>query len=126
MTSTGQDVELYKGNTRTLRITVKDGDGAAIDISDATVVRWWMGKNNKATGTDVYIKKSTHTGEGITLDYDGEFWVAVIGLTSDDSEDLTPGKFYHECEVVTVDDEVVTVAIGAFTLISTIIDPDLA
>src|SRR5438046_1853030 len=57
---------------------------------DQSIVAWWIGKNNKAKGSDIYLKK-----QASPLLADDGFWYALFPLVSDDTEDLTPGKFYQ-------------------------------
>jgi hypothetical protein len=59
-----QAITHYQGDSLTITIgPVVDESGAAVDLNGATA-RWWMGKSAKATGTDVYIKKSSAIDAG--------------------------------------------------------------
>lgn len=119
MPSINQDITHYKGNTATITIPVLTEARAKVDLSGSTA-RWWMGKSVSATGTDVYVKKSS--GTGITFDLGTDVDTVVITLDASDTETLTKtGTFYHECEVVDGSGDVSTVAVGKFVLKPTMI-----
>lgn len=118
MPATSQDVTHYQGDSATISIPVLDAAGAAVDLSGATA-RWWMGKNVKATGANIYIQK--RDGSGLVIDAETDRWVLVITLAPADTEALTAGTFYHEAEVVDADGNVSTVTIGKFTLKPTMV-----
>jgi hypothetical protein len=117
MAATGQTVEMWKGDTLTLTIPVRDQDGAIVDLSGATA-RWWMGKNSKASGSDVYIQKTASIMEASGL------YSLVVNIVPGDTEDLAKtGTFYHEAEVIDSSGRVSTVTVGDFVLYPAIITP---
>jgi hypothetical protein len=119
-----QSFELYKSNSRTLSIKLVKSDGTPLDVA-ASILRYWVGRNNRAKGSDIYIQKFTGDGS-ITLakGVDG-FWYASIPLLPDDTENLDGGSFYHELECVDAADHVSTLMTGKFKIVPTIIDSDL-
>jgi hypothetical protein len=119
-----QSFEIYRGNSRTLSIKLVKSDGTPLDVA-ASILRYWVGRNNRAKGSDIYLMKFSGDGS-ITLakDVDG-FWHALIELSPDDTEDLEAGNFYHELELVDVSDNVTTLMVGKFKLVPTIVDPSL-
>jgi hypothetical protein len=60
MPATDQTIAHWAGDSRLIRIPIKDKVGAA-GISPATA-RLWMGNSVAATGADLMIKKSTGAG----------------------------------------------------------------
>lgn len=112
MTMTGQTVTLWAGDSLTLLFTVTDAEGQPVDLTGGSA-RWWLGKNSKAIGANVYVKKtgaiSTNTVE--------------VSLLPADTETLKPGTLYHECEVIDAGGNVATIAIGSFVLQPAIITP---
>lgn len=127
MTKKNQNIEHWQGDTHVIRIKVDDGaeTPGPIDLAGASA-RWWMGKTEKATGADIYVKKSTALDDGIVLDGpDGDgFWTVVIGLDPADTVDTPVGKFYHECVVVDAGGDVSHVTIGKFTCNQSLIPED--
>jgi len=122
MPATNQDITHYKGDDGQIRITAKDADGNAVDLTDATA-RWWMAKAVTSTGDNILIQKSTADG-GIVISEDSGFWILTIELLPEDTESLTPGKWYHELEVVDAAGDISTMTIGKFILKPTLI-PDV-
>lgn len=119
MPATGEDITHWCGDSRTITIPVLDVNGAAVALPGATA-RWWMGKNARATGDNVYVQKSTSDGIAITgpATVGGVANVYSLSITLDpeDTEDLKPGSWYHEAEVVDASGNVSTVTIGTFIL----------
>lgn len=96
--------EIVAGDTRDLVVTVRDQDGAIVDISAATAIRWGMAD---APGGTPLFEKSLGAGIALTDDgTDGRFTVRLLGP---DTEDLAPGRRWHEAEVALGDDLVTVV-----------------
>jgi hypothetical protein len=110
------DFTMYEGDTHTLEVTVRDEEGNVVDITGATV-RWWLAKNNKSTGSDIYVQKTT--GAGITLvdPTNGRMNIALVPV---DTEGRGGKDYYHEAEV---DDggNISTVLLGKATINRTLI-----
>ena len=65
-------------------------------------------------------------GSGITLNqFVSNEWTIIIQLDPDDTENVPPGDWYHECEVIDRYGDVVTVTIGTFTVKPALIPSDL-
>jgi hypothetical protein len=122
MTAINQNVVHWAGDTRLIRIVVKDEAGDPVDLTSATV-RWWLAKFVTSTGDNILVQKATE-GHGIEIDHPNSFWRVLITLDAADTEGLPPGKWYHECEVVLASGAISTVAIGKFEIKSTLI-PDV-
>lgn len=121
MTATAQNVTHYQGDSRKLIFgPVRDTNGNLVDLTSALSVRWWMAKKVNSTGDDIYIQKAL--GSGIALVEDDGEWTIEVTLVPADTEDLAPGSWYHECEVVDAASRVATVMVGKFTLKDTVID----
>lgn len=113
MPSENQTIEIWRGDSHTITIPVRDGDGNAVNLTGATA-RWWVGKSVNSTGTNVLIQKATG-GSGITITSDAGLYTLNITVNPSDTEDLRPGDWYHEAEV-TLSGVVSTVTVGTFTL----------
>lgn len=125
MPATNQDIEHWKGDDAQIRITVLDQDDNPVDLTDATA-RWWMTSRLSPASTgaaSIYIQKSTADGGIIITENSGTFTL-TIELQPEDTENLTPGKYYHETEVVDSAGEISTVTVGKFILRPTAI-PDV-
>src|SRR5215203_5565647 len=114
MPSEDQTVRMWCGDSQALTITVRDADGGNVDLSGATA-RWWMGKSATATGTGIYLQKATG-GSGITITSNAGLYTLNITIAPADTEDLKPGDWYHEAEVIDSGGNVSTVTVGTFTL----------
>lgn len=123
MPATGQTITHWAGDSAIITIPVTDGNGAAVDLTGATA-RWWMGKNVKATGTDVYVKKDSGVDGGIVISQTSpsEVGSLIITLDAGDTEGRKRGTYYHEAEIM-IGDAVSTVTTGSFIVNPTMI-PD--
>ncbi len=126
MPAINQTITHWRGDSATITIPIKDKAGNWVNLDGATA-RWWMGKSVKATGSNIYIEKSTESlgGVEITNPGGGDEWDLVITLNPVDTELLKAGDWYHEAEIIDADNNVATVTTGTFTLVGTLIpDPD--
>ncbi len=89
------DFTMFEGDSHILQVTVRDEEGAIVDITGATIL-WWMAKNNKAIEADVLIQKETGSGITIVDGPGGRFNVAIL---PPDTEDLGGKSYYHEAEI---------------------------
>jgi len=124
MPATDQSVEIWAGDSFTIRIPILDANGAKVDLASAQSAKWWMGKSAKAIGTDVYLKKALTSG--VVLDNETDAWVMVITLNPADTEtgvgsNPKPGTYYHEAEIIDADGNISTVTTGQFTIHPTIV-----
>ena len=121
MPSENQDVTHWKGDSGQITIgPVTDSDGAYPDLTDATA-KWYMAASASSTGLNIFVTKTTADG-GIVITGDTNVgFTLTIELLPEDTEDVTPGAFYHECEVTDAAGEISTVTIGAFTLKQTLV-----
>ncbi|MDP2621465.1 MAG: hypothetical protein Q8P46_15060 [Hyphomicrobiales bacterium] len=104
-----QNFVMFAGDTKTLRVTVRDNEDNAVDLTSASI-KWECGRSYGKAST---ISKATG-GSGITITdaTGGEFEVL---LDADDTEDQA-GVFYHEAEVTFSDDTISTVLSGTMTV----------
>jgi hypothetical protein len=109
MTYTGQNIQIFQGDTRTLTVTVYDRNDDVTSIAGATGIKWVVYK--RTTGT-IYLEKSL--GSGITIT-DGPNGLFEIALANADTINLL-GKYNHECEFVDASNNVSTLFTGYFTV----------
>lgn len=87
------DANFVQGNDITLEFTVTDEDGAALDITGATV-KWSL---KRAIGETADLTKQTG-GSGITLT-DADGGVFEVELTDTDTAALY-GEYVHEAVII--------------------------
>lgn len=109
--STGQDFDIYAGNTATITFTVVDGDGAAKDIGGATIL--WRAARDGIRKRVVLRKTGSVSG-------DGSGGVFTVALAATDTANLKAGKYYHEAKVTDASSNVATVTTGTMTVKDTI------
>jgi len=107
MTSENQNFEMYSGDTHHLDITVRDADGALMDLTGATI-EWGLYDQD---GT-VLVSKSTGSGITLTDPVNGVFRVTISPA---DTESLG-GIYRHEAQVTDLADQVATVTRGRATI----------
>lgn len=110
---------MFQGDTKRLELTVRDAAGVAVDLSAATSIRWQLARSAKTLLRDV--KKAV--GSGVTLIDGGVNGRCDIAIASADTENLTPGDYAHETEVIMSDGTVATVDSGVVTIRRALIKP---
>jgi len=110
MTYTGQNIEIYQGDTRTLTVTVYDLDGNITSIAGSTL-KWVV---YKLSTSAIHISKTT--GDGITIT-DGPNGLFEIALLKVDTLNLL-GNYNHECELVDESGNISTIFTGYFKIIA--------
>ena len=111
----GSDARPYvAGDFLELLVTVRDAEGAVVNITEATAVRW--GLFRMAPGVNpvgaVLLSKSLGSGIAITNGAGGQFTVTIAnGETG-----AFAGTYYHEAEVIDGDGRVSTVLRGQFVI----------
>jgi hypothetical protein len=112
MASTGQNFEIYQGNTRDVVIEVLDSDtGLPVSLSGYSV-RWVV---YEQTSKAIVLQKASG-GTGITVPNptDGKI---IIALDAADTQNLTPKVYNHECEIYISTTSVITVSVGTMNVI---------
>jgi hypothetical protein len=124
MPELSQNVEHWRGNSLTIEIRVADANGQPIDISPVTA-KWCMARSAQAKlAGDVFVQKTTAPSGGIAIEpqTDGFNWMFVT-LKPIDTENVTPGNYYHEAEVIDGAGNIFTVAVGKFKLQPAVLPP---
>ncbi len=104
-----QNFEIYSGDTKTLKFTVKDQDDVIKDISAASV-KWSAAR--KRTGT-AQIQKTSDAGQ-ITIT-DGPNGLLEVALVVGDTKDRQ-GDYYHELEITDVAGRISTASYGTMRI----------
>lgn len=106
MTAKGQNLEMFQGDDKIIRVTTLDTDGNAVDISGCTI-RWvWY----KRSPYNLVMNKTTISGGGVELT-DPTSGIFEITLVPDDTESLL-GDYNHECELTDLNDKISTIMVG--------------
>jgi len=123
MPAVGQSLPQWMGDTHIIAIPIKDGGGNNVDLTGASG-DWWMAKSAAATGTDVYIKKSSSDPTQIQFTDDGTgLWTMSIKLLPEDSSGLKAGTYYHEARVTDSAGNIGRVSLGPFVLNQSVLLP---
>jgi len=99
---------IYQGETKILLVSLVDTDGAAVDITDATI-KYRAGDISKATG-----------GNGIAIT-DGPGGQFELTLSPEDTIDHRVGVYSHECKVKLSSGAVHVVFVGTLRIARTLI-----
>lgn len=111
MTIKGQNLEMYQGDNKTIIITVYNEDGGVATISGYSAV-WCAYRQTPFT---IAIQKSTL--DGITIVDPGQIHIA---LEQEDTENLDPTVYGHQCEIEDALGNHSTVTTGYLSLIRSI------
>jgi len=101
---TNQDFEMWAGDDMVLVFTIQDEE----NIEDATSIKWAMARSVR--GPKLVNKTGTATGNQ-----------TFITLEKEDTEDIRPGRYYHELEITDYQGRVSTAAMGSVRVWPTLI-----
>jgi hypothetical protein len=102
------DAELYSGDTKVITIAIVDENGDAVDVSDATSIIYGVYGRD---GGEALISKAL--AGGVVAEEN----IVTITLDPDDTGDLGPGTYIHECQIIQLDNSVHTVLQGKLTIL---------
>lgn len=99
MTKLAQDITMWQGEDLVITVPVTDSAGTAVSLTGATAVRWSLFVG-RAPGTAAASLAKT-LGSGIALvDVDDTDDGIQITIDTDNTHNLSPTTYYHECRVV--------------------------
>ncbi len=104
MTATGQNLEMYKGDSKLLVITSTDDSNNPLDLSGCTLNYVIY----RTTPSTIVVTKTTTSGIAITDPTGGIF---EITLYPADTEGLL-GFYQHECELTDLSNNISTLFTG--------------
>jgi len=107
MTANSQDFTTYAGDAALPIFTVKDGNGAVINISTVTQISWSAQRDLPSAP----VLSKTKTGGGITFVTDGTDGKFQVSLTAAETAALT-GFYLHEATITDIAGNLSTVATG--------------
>ena len=102
------DLTMIQGDTLALDFAITDADGAAVDLTGATI-RWQMARSVYAAPD---LSKAVGTGITVTSAPGGLF---TVMLAPSDTADIT-GTFYFEVEIVDASGNVSTPRTGEIVI----------
>lgn len=114
-----QNVEIYRGDNRTFKVTVKDGDGNAVNIAGASIV---FSVKEKISDAAYIIQKSSSVGSEITIT-DAANGIYEVYLLPADSQNLDIRTYEYDSELTTSTGKIYTVVRGEFTVYAEITRP---
>jgi len=106
-------ISIYKGDSRTLEVTVTDTSGAAVDITGYTMK--FTVKKSEADTTNT-IQKTTTLATEIDLT-DPANGIAEVYLLPADTLNLKAGTYVYDVEVTTDTSKVYTVIKSTFVIV---------
>ncbi|MFQ5647250.1 MAG: BppU family phage baseplate upper protein [bacterium] len=113
------DIELYRGDSRTLEVTVSDENGPA-NLTGSTVK---FSVKKKKGDTAYIIKKSTTDPSEINI-VDAVNGKLEIYLIPDDTQDVAIASYHFDVEVETSTNKIYTVVAGKLSILEDITKPD--
>jgi len=87
-----QNFSMRVGESRLVFFELDVSDGSPFNTAGSSM-QWWLSKTPFSMGTDVLVKKTSASGIAIVTNG------INVTLTSDDTDDLDPGYYYHELKV---------------------------
>jgi len=101
-----QDFEMWAGDDIHLVFTIRGTTGE--DLQYASKIKWALSRSVR--GPKLIDKEGTGIGNQV-----------IIEIASEDTEDLRPGRYYHELEITDFEGRVSTAAIGSARIWPTLI-----
>lgn len=92
MPVTGQKVEVWRGDTRIIAVSITGPDGTPFDMAGCSA-RWWVARSFKSYDDEVIIRKDSDDGSIIITGNGVE-----IALTTGDT-DIAANNYYHELKI---------------------------
>ena len=86
---------LYRGDTRTLKVTITDGAGVPIDITGHKL--YFTLKANK---TDADIAAALQVSALMPTGANSTAGIGYLTITSADTNSVTPGRYYYDIQWV--------------------------
>lgn len=115
---TQQNIEIYRGDNRTFLVAVKDGDGAVVDITGASIK---FSVKEEISDTDYVIQKTVGSGITITGAANGIYEVYLVPA---DTQNIDVGVYEYDSELTTAAGNVYTLIRGEFTVQAEITRPE--
>jgi len=114
-------IERYRGDSHSEVFTVRDSDGAAVDITGATVRFTVKEHLHQDQAAAVLAKSAADVDEvEITDPTQGEF---TVKFTAAEMQALTPNRYVYDAEVTLSGGAVHTVACDVFDVLSDVSTP---
>jgi len=101
-----QDVTMYSGDSKTLTISIVDGDGDAVDVSTAAAVVYAIADSSRGPA---HVTKTLADGVSVAGS------TVTVTLEPDDTAALA-GVYYHELQITDESGNVDTALSGAITV----------
>ena len=108
MTITNQDVDIWRGDSALLEISLTDSNGDPYQPQGGDQVIYRVAPNSHAPDSKCLVIKDLSNGIIVTNG------IVAVSLTPDDT-DLKPGSYYHELKVYAGID-VATAMVGNFEI----------
>lgn len=99
-------IEIVNGDKKIIEYTLTDSSGAAVDLTDFTIV---MSVKRKDSDTSYLFQKTIANGgiEILAPATDGKFYLKIFGT---DTEELRAGTYWYDIQMNdTTDSEVITI-----------------
>jgi len=106
MTATGQNFDIYQGDSKQVIITTYDENDAILNLTGYDIT-WVL---YKSTTKELILSKTLGDGITVPTPSNGEI---VINFLPEDTENVIPNTYLHECEISTSPTDVSTVTTGS-------------
>lgn len=103
-------IKRFRGDSRSVEITVFDSEGNAVDVASYTGATLTV--NSLLNPPDISTQLFESTGDTVT---DGINGVITFPITTTDT-DQTPGTYFYDIELIDADGEVDTIIKSKFVI----------
>lgn len=112
------DVTMFVGDYKIFDVSVVDENGSAVDVTNFNI-RWGMSKS--VARTKLVEKTNSYDGGIILVPGSPDKFQVIID--AGDTEGFRSGDYYHEAEILDVNNHPSTVMSGTITLLPTLLKP---
>lgn len=116
MAAERQNIEFHAGDDKRLEVTVRDEDGAVVDLTGIESAKWSLAKTANSTAL------VTHTLNDNIAVVAATSGVIHITIDAADTEGLR-GVYYHEAEITDASGKTGTILYGSATILGSLNDP---
>jgi hypothetical protein len=114
MTIKGQNFEIYAGDSKNLEILITDSTDSPLDLTPYMIAGGITWVIYHPTTKAIVLSKGYTDGITVPIPSNG---IAIVSLLPEDTENIAPKLYNHECEISSSTTEVATVTVGTVNII---------
>jgi hypothetical protein len=107
------DIEMYRGDTKSMTLTFKDSAGTSVNITGYSI---YFTVKNKLSYVDDSADSDAIISSVTTSHTYATSGTSVLTISSSQTSTVTPGKYIYDIQLKDASNNILTVVAGAFIL----------